>query len=428
MTKRSQAAAEAVRFDPDRPLELPVVAPKPRRPRRRWRWLLPALVALAAAGVFAWDRLAPATPVESYITATVQLGDIEDATTAIGTLQPRDYVDVGAQISGQLSRLYVDVGDVVAEGQLLAEIEATVHRARVEAGKAQLNNLRAQLADREAQLVLARQQHERQVSLMRENATSEQALESARAGLASAAAQVDAIKAQIQHTESTLKADEANLGFTMIRAPMAGTVVSLSARQGQTLNANQQAPIILRIADLGTMTVQAQVSEADVSRLEPGMGVYFTTLGRPDRRWRGTLGKILPTPEVVNNVVLYHALFDVPNPEGELMTQMTAQVFFVSAAAESVVLVPRAALETTAEPVRWNAAARAAEGEDRVAATVQVLGEDGNVTRRAVTVGIVNRVAAEIVEGLEPGERVIVGTRRGERAPAPSAPVRRARL
>ena len=94
---------------------------------------------------------------------------------------------------------------------------------------------------------------------------------------------------------------------------MSGTVVAQSAKQGQTLNANQQAPIIVRIADLSTMTVQSQVSEADVASLLPGMPVYFTTLGDPSKRWYGKLRQINPTPETVNNVVLYDALFDVDN-------------------------------------------------------------------------------------------------------------------
>lgn len=131
----------------------------------------------------------------------------------------------------------------------------------------------------------------------------------------------------MQQTESTLRGDVANLGYIKIYAPMAGTVVSQMAKQGQTLNANRQAPIIMRIADLSTMTAQAQVSEADVPKLRVGMDVYFTTLGGDNRRVYGKLRQISPTPAIVNNVVLYDALFDVPNPNQVLMTQMTAQVF-----------------------------------------------------------------------------------------------------
>ena len=124
------------------------------------------------------------------------------------------------------------------------------------------------------------------------------------------------------------------------------------------LNASQQAPIIVRIADLSTMTIQSQVSEADVSRLRVGMDVYFTTLGSSQKRWQGRLRQINPTPEVVNNVVLYNALFDVANPDGALMTQMTAQIFFVVAKAEDALVVPLAALRPAGSAAAAGADAR----------------------------------------------------------------------
>src|SRR5690606_23633523 len=156
-------------------------------------------------------------------------------------------------------------------------------------------------------------------------------------------------KSQIEQTESSLKGDEVTLSYTNIYAPISGTVVQLLAKQGQTLNANQITPIILRIADLSTMTVWTQVSEADIPKLELGMPAYFTILGNPDQRWSGTLRQILPTPEIINNVVLYTALFDVPNPDHKLMTQMSAQVFFVSASAQDVVIAPVSALRPVDE-------------------------------------------------------------------------------
>ena len=152
----------------------------------------------------------------------------------------------------------------------------------------------------DAQLVLARQQLQRQQNLMKEEATTEEALQTAQAAVSSYTAQIEALKAQMQQTESELRGNEANLGYTKIYAPMTGTVVSQTAKRGQTLNANQQAPIILRIADLTTMTVQTQVSEADVPKLQLGMEAYFTTLGGNNQRWRGELRQVLPTPTVTN--------------------------------------------------------------------------------------------------------------------------------
>jgi macrolide-specific efflux system membrane fusion protein len=314
--------------------------------------------------------------------------------TALGTLQPLQYVDVGAQVSGQLRRIHVEIGDQVQEGDLLAEIDPRIYQARVEADRATLAGLRAQLAERQAQRTLAERQYERQKGLLQANATSREEYESAEAALEVAGAQIAALKAQITHAESTLEGDETNLSYTTIFAPMSGTVVSLEARQGQTLNSSQQTPVILRIADIETMTVRTQVSEADVNRLAPGMPVYFNTLGQPERRWSGTLRQVLPTPEVVNNVVLYNALFDVPNPDQVLMSQMTAQVFFVLARADDALLVPMAALG----PLR-----------DNGAGTVRVVGRDGKVEERAVTVGVRHRISAEVRSGLSEGERVVVG-------------------
>lgn len=372
---------------------------------RRTRLALSAAGGLALAALAAYWWLWPSEDGAQWVTATVERGSIEDVVTASGTLQPRDFVDVGTQVSGQLMKLHVDVGDEVQAGDLLAEIDPAVYLSRVEASRAQLRNQRAQLEERRAQLVLAERQYERQVNLARENATTDEALQSAEATLRSVEAQIEALAAQIEQTQSTLRGDEANLGYTRIYAPMSGTVVSLSARQGQTLNANQQAPIVLRIADLSIMTVQTEVSEADVGKLRPGMDVYFTTLGNRTERYYGTLRQVLPTPEILNNVVLYSALFDVPNPDGRLMTQMTAQVFFVLASAEDALIVPITAI----------AGARGA-GRNGASATVRVLGERGRVEERAVELGVVNRVAAQVRSGLQPGERVIVGENRGEDA------------
>lgn len=315
--------------------------------RHPWRLALIALVSLAllAGGAFAWFRWGPGAKAEStYITATIQRGDIEDQVAATGSLQPRDYVDVGAQVSGQLRKIHVEVGTEVKEGDLLAEIDAETSMARVDASRAQLRSQQAQMAERELTLAKAERDLQRQKNLMAEEATTAETLQNAETALRTARTQIQSLKAQMEQVQASMRVEEANLKFTKIYAPMSGTVVSVTARQGQTLNTNQSAPTLLRIADLSVMTVQTQVSEADVSKLRQGMPVYFTTLGGQGRRWYGELKKIEPTPTVTNNVVLYNALFEVPNNNRSLMTQMTAQVFFVVAEAKDVLMVPMSAL------------------------------------------------------------------------------------
>jgi len=367
--------------------------------------LLPVAAALGVAGWQFWGARADTrTPLP---TTVVAIEDIEDSVSALGNLQPLEYVDVGTQVSGLLQKIHVAVGDKVKEGQLLAEIDPTVYQARVSAGEAQLLNLRAQIAERQAFRRLMEQQLKRQKTLLEARATSQDAYDTAEASVQQTTAQIAGLEAQIKQTQSTLNGDMANLRYTKIYATMNGSIVSITARQGQTLNANQSAPIILRIADLDTMTVWTQVSEADIPKLRVGMTAYFTTLGRAERRWYGMLRQVMPTPEIVNNVVLYNALFDVPNPDHDLLPQMSAQTFFLIGEAKQVPVVPMAAIRRAGGGRR---------GEAR--SFVRVL-ENGQPVERPVTVGVTNRLAAEIRSGLKPGEEVVIEPQAERRGPRP---------
>jgi len=159
------------------------------------------------------------------------------------------------------------------------------------------------------------------------------------------------------------------------------------------VDSSQSAPNILRIADLSTVTVWAQVSEADISRVKVGQDVYFTVLGQP-RRWDGKVRQILPTPELINNVVFYDVLFDIPNGDRALKIQMTAQVFIVLAQARGVLLLPAAAVGNAAEGSQF---------------LVQVLDAGGKVEPRLITIGIKSELSAEVKAGLTEKERVVVG-------------------
>jgi macrolide-specific efflux system membrane fusion protein len=426
--------------------DINAASPGPKfQAKRRGRGLLIVLFLclIAGAGAYWYFGRGSDTAGEPVI-ATAARGDIEDVVTAVGNLTPVNSVDVGAQVSGQLTKLSVKIGDDVEKGALLAEIDTAVAAAKVDADAAQLRNLQAQLAEKQSQLALAKLQAERQARLMADNATSQDAFDTADAAAKVADAQVKSVEAQINQSQSTLKADTATLSYSKIYAPMTGTVTAIPAKEGQTLNANQQAPVILTIADLSTMTVSTQVSEADVPKLHIGMDAYFTTLGNTARRYTGKLRQILPTPTVVNNVVLYTALFDVANANRQLMTQMTAQVFLVRASAKNAVTVPVAALSftrgrtgarsgaaakepagQTARGARNGAGGRngtgraggdGAAGFDPAAvsapraATVTIVKAGGMQETRNVTVGVTDRVTAEILSGLSEGEQVIAGT------------------
>ncbi|MBM3515189.1 MAG: efflux RND transporter periplasmic adaptor subunit [Alphaproteobacteria bacterium] len=351
--------------------------------------LFGAIVLLAVASGIYWQWGGDADAPKA-LTQTITKGNIEDTVSAVGTLQPVQAVDVGAQVSGQLQKVLVTYGDKVTQGQLLAEIDPTLQQSRVAADEAQLQSLQAQLESRRADLALARQRFDRQKGLLAENATSREEFDAAENTLKVATAQIAALEAQIKQAISTLEGNRANLEYTKIVAPIDGVVVDLVAKQGQTLNANQTAPLVLKIADLSQMTVWAQVSEADVQRLKVGMKAYFTTLGVNDKRRFGTLRQIIPTPQIVNNVVLYNCLFDTPNDDGALLPQMSAQVFFVVEGADDVPLVPMAALRRAKEPGKY---------------TAQVVGEDDP---RIVTIGASNRLVAEVKTGLSVGDEVLL--------------------
>jgi macrolide-specific efflux system membrane fusion protein len=368
--------------------------PQPKRRsilRRSVLWLIGALI-VVGAGVFGYHLAFGKTKVH-YTTALVERGDVQSTVVAAGIVQPIKYVDVGAQTSGMLQSLKVDRGDEVKEKQLLAEIDPVLAQTALTAANAALQSMTSQRSLKQATLVLAKLQRDRNNDLFARQLASASDRDITRAAYDVALADAASISAQMKEDSAAVNTAKANLGYTKIVAPMAGEIVSISLLEGQTLNANQQAPNILRIGNIDTVTVWAQVSEADIVRVKPGQGVYFTILG-DSIRWDGTVRQVLPTPELINNVVFYDVLFDIPNLNRELKIQMTAQVFIVLAQAKNVLLIPAAAIGNADEGAEIN---------------VQVLNADGSVELRAVKIGIKSEISAEVTAGLKENEQVVTG-------------------
>jgi macrolide-specific efflux system membrane fusion protein len=356
-----------------------------------------AAALLIAGGWYWYSSAAQKQQQGSERPIPVSRGTIEEVVTAQGKLEPKQYVDVGTQVSGQLRKIHVDIGDTVTKGQLLAEIDPRVYQAQVEAGEARLNSLRAQLNEQKAQAVLAEQNLKRNQNLIAVNAVSQQALQETESQAAVARAQVDSIIAQIQETESNLKASRTSLSFTKIYAPVGGTVTTLPTKEGQTLNANQSTPTIMQVANLDVMTVRAQVAEADVNRLKENMPGYFTTLGDTERRWQGKVRQIQPSPQIINDVVLYDVLIDVNNEGRRLMTGMTTQVFFILGKAENALIVPAEVLTRRV----------AREDNDKGKAyRITVAAGQSEREQRTIHVGLQTRTQAEVIAGLQEGERI----------------------
>jgi membrane fusion protein, macrolide-specific efflux system len=341
-----------------------VESPATTRPARRTharKIAIAAAVAIAAGGYYYWQRTTADGDADRPLMATAAYGDVENTVASAGNLQPSNTVPVGAQVSGQLRKVHVRVGDQVTVGQLLGEIDARVQVNRVASSEANIASAEAQLEARRSALDLAKSNAERAERLMAERATSQQEYDSAMNNLASAEASYFAQLKSIEQNKATLATDKTQLEYTNLFAPIDGTVVSIAVKEGTTLNATQQSPTVMSIANLSTMTVETQISEADVGKLWIGMDVYFNTLSGGNRRWYSTLRQILPTPTATNNVVTYTGLFDVENDDGALLSGMTTQVYFVTSSARGVLTVPVGAL-LFADAARGAGAAMARTG------------------------------------------------------------------
>jgi len=263
--------------------------------KSRFRKYSLGIAVALVAGITLYAVQAPAKPPQ-YITATVERGDIENAVLATGTLQGIKQVDVGAQVSGQLRSLKVKLGDKVTEGQWLAEIDPLVLRNTLRQAEVDEDKLQAERRSSLAQLKQARRVYERYRELQADESVSRQDFENAESEYEVQQAAVRSLDAQIQSARVEIDTAKVNLGYTRINAPINGHVVGIVTQEGQTVIANQLAPVLLKLADLDTMTVKAQVSEADVIHISPGQPVYFTILGE-DKRYYAKLRGTEPAPQ-----------------------------------------------------------------------------------------------------------------------------------
>ncbi|NTA40019.1 efflux RND transporter periplasmic adaptor subunit [Agrobacterium salinitolerans] len=355
----------------------------------------------------------PAKP--ELVTAQARTGDIEEVVLATGVLEPLELVRVGAQASGRIEHLAVKIGDIVEAGQLVAEIDSQTRRNTLRDREAALANIRAVHAARRAGLVKAEKDFERERDLLAGGSTPRAQYDAAVAMRDTARAEVQSLDAQVAQAQVALESAGIELDYTRITAPIAGTVVAIVTDEGQTVNALQTAPTIVMIARLDTMTVRADISEADVVRVRRGLPVWFSILGDPKRRFDGELRQVEPAPASIanesssaasrigstNGAVYYTGLIDVANADGVLRPSMTAQVSIVLSRVGGAVLVPLSAVE---------GARRAGD-----TARVRILDAMGEVQIRQVQVGIDNGADIQILRGLQAGETIVLGASTDER-------------
>ena len=364
------------------------------------KWLAALVVLGGAGGAAWWFFLAAPEAATVPTTVSVARSDIEQTVLASGVLEANSLVSVGAEVSGRIEAVHVVLGQDVRRGDLIAEIDSLDQENAVKTAQAILAGIEAQKRNQEATLVKTKAALERNQRLSANSLVSQTDLETAQAAVDSAQAQIDQLDAQIAQSELSVESAELDLARTRIVAPSDGTIVALMVEAGQTVNANQTIPTIVKIADLDTMVIKAEISEADVVRVVPGQRVYFTILGEPDAKIEATLREVEPAPTSISSdtadsdtAIYYNGLFDVPNPDHKLRISMTAQVTIVLDEVKDA-LVLSSALVTRKDP----------QGNTVVPvydpATEQV-------QPRRIEVGLNNNVIAEIKSGLDEGEQVV---------------------
>lgn len=349
-------------------------------------------------------------PRANHVTAPVRVGDIENAVLATGKMDAVERVNVGAQVSGQVKSLKVKLGDRVAQGQPIADIDDLPQRNDLRNAEAALNVAKADLQAKQALLKQAESRFKRQKRMLNDEASSLEDFEAAEATLTTTRAELIALNARIVQAQIEVDKKKIDLSYTRILAPMNGIVIAVITQQGQTVNANQSAPTIVKLARLDLMTIKAQISEADITRVSQGQKAYFTIFSDPEKRYDATLRTVELAPESVmkddslsgsssasgsgtsNASVYYNALLDVPNPDNRLRIAMTAQVSLLLGEAKNTLLVPIQAVRKTEDKKQQ----------------VQVLTANDRLEMREVKTGITNNVDIQILSGLKAGETVVL--------------------
>ncbi|MBS0882061.1 efflux RND transporter periplasmic adaptor subunit [Pantoea sp. JGM49] len=369
-------------------------------------------IAILAIIILVWAYSSSRPKPNPLVTAVVRQGDIENVIAATGKMDAIERVNVGAQVSGQVKKLYIKAGDNVSKGELIAEIDDQPQRSDLRNAQAALSVAQADLETREATLVRQDAQFKRLQQMIKANLVSRQDFDEAAEAWSTARAELTAQKARVIQAQIEVDKKQLDLSYTRIMAPMDGTVIAIVTKQGQTVNAAQSAPTIAKLAQLGTMTIKVQVSEADITNIHPGQQAWFTTFANPDKRYNATLRSIELAPESVmkddalmgnsestpasstNAAIYYNALLDVTNPDNTLRISMTAQVNLLRDTAKDALLIPVQATKKDAEGKTF----------------VEVANKENQPEKRIITTGISDSVDIQVLSGLKAGEKVILAT------------------
>jgi len=393
------------------------------------RILVVAVLIIAGAAYFLHGGSAGT----QYVTTAASQGDIVQAVTATGTVNPVVTVQVGTYVSGPIVQMLCDFNTQVKKGQLCAKIDPSTYQMTLDQAEANLANGTAQLHKDEATLDYARVTYERDQRLITENVISQDALDSAKSTYEAAVAQVGVDKASILQQQASVRAAKVNLGYTNIISPVDGTVVARNVDMGQTVAASFQTPTLFLIAqDLTKMQVDTNVSESDVGPVQVGQKAGFTVDAFPDRTFWGSVAQVRQSPITVQNVVTYDVVIAVSNPELLLKPGMTANARIVTAERDGVLKVPLQALRFSPTGAEEHQHHHGAANGTKTAQSDRNghlwVSAGGKIRRVKVVRGLDDGNVVEIVSGdLHPGDQVIIdqsspgGVGAGAKRPGPGS-------
>lgn len=373
--------------------------------------ILIILLILGVGGYFVYDKFFNIKDEKvEFITKKAKKGSFSKKVDATGEIFATELIDVGAQVSGQIKKLYVKLGDQVKKGDMIASIDSSTQQNSIDNKEAQLAIYKAQLESAKVALNIAKTQFYRENALFAKNATSKQEFESAKNTYSANSAKIKELEAQIKQTNIELSTAKINLGYTKITAPRDGTVVSVQVEEGQTVNANQTTPTIVNIADLSHVKMKMQIAEGDITKIKVGTPVEYSILSEPTKKFQTTVSSIDPglttlsdgsygssssskssysSSSSSSSAVYYYAQSIVDNKDGILRIGMTTQNELLIANVEDAIIVPSIGIK-----------------KDENGTFVYVL-KDGKPVKTAVKTGIKDNLDTQIISGINDGDEII---------------------
>ena len=374
--------------------------------------ILIILLIFGVGGYFIYDNFFKVKDEKvEFITKKAKKGSFSKKVDATGEIFATELIDVGAQVSGQIKKLYVKLGDQVKKGDMIASIDSSTQQNSIDNKEAQLAIYKAQLESAKVALNIAKTQFDRENALFAKNATSKQEFESAKNTFSANSAKIKELEAQIKQTNIELSTAKINLGYTKITAPRDGTVVSVQVEEGQTVNANQTTPTIVNIADLSHVKMKMQIAEGDITKIKVGTPVEYSILSEPTKKFQTTVSSIDPglttlsdgsygssssskssysSSSSSSSAVYYYAQSIVDNKDGILRIGMTTQNELLIANVEDAIIVPSIGIK-----------------KDEKGNSYVYLLKDGKPVKTEVKTGIKDNLDTQIISGINEGDEII---------------------